>query len=129
VAGAAALMLYTSMNSVLNGVRLTGQGFEFLYYELIGGLIAHGVLMLGEVFMPEENVEKLRAARLIIKGIFMKVFWGGAVLAGTLLPLVALATGWAENGQIAALISLLALAGLFVWEHVWVQAGQAVPLS
>jgi hypothetical protein len=30
---------------------------------------------------------------------------------------------------IAALVSLLALAGLYLWEHIWVEAGQAVPLS
>jgi hypothetical protein len=38
-------------------------------------------------------------------------------------------TGGAQLWPLAAIGSLCALAGVFVWEHVWVQAGQAVPLS
>jgi uncharacterized membrane protein len=74
-------------------------------------------------------VEKARAARLIKKGIFSKLFWGGAVGAGIVLPLAGLATGAAQYGPVGIVVSLLALAGLFIWEHIWVQAGQAVPLS
>jgi uncharacterized membrane protein len=51
------------------------------------------------------------------------------VILGVILPLISLASLAAMNSVIALLASLLALAGLFIWEHVWVQAGQAVPLS
>ena len=34
-----------------------------------------------------------------------------------------------ENQALGVLTSLSALAGLLLWEHIWVQAGQAVPLS
>ena len=88
-----------------------------------------GILIAGELFMPEENVERTRAVRLITKGIFRKMFWGGAVIIGVILPLLALTSGAAQNQPLAILTSLSALAGLFLWEHIWVQAGQAVPLS
>jgi formate-dependent nitrite reductase membrane component NrfD len=91
--------------------------------------VANGALIGGELFLPEENVEKARAARLITKGYFSRWFWVGVVACGIALPLVALATGVAQNGSIAAITSLLALGGLLLWEHIWVQAGQAVPLS
>jgi formate-dependent nitrite reductase membrane component NrfD len=100
-----------------------------LYYELIGALIANGVLIAGELFMPEDNVERKRAVRLITRGIFRNLFWGGAVIIGLILPLLSLTSGAAEYHIAAVLTALSALAGVFLWEHIWVQAGQAVPLS
>ncbi|HYP25561.1 MAG TPA: 4Fe-4S dicluster domain-containing protein [Blastocatellia bacterium] len=129
IAGSSALLITAALSSLLTGEGLIGGGFDFLSYQLMGALIAHFVLMAGEVFMPEENVEKSRAARLISKGIFSRWFWGGATIAGTLVPLVAVAAGLFQYEAIAIAASILALGGLFVWEHVWVQAGQAVPLS
>jgi Fe-S-cluster-containing dehydrogenase component/formate-dependent nitrite reductase membrane component NrfD len=129
VAGASALVITGAAGSLLTGARWHGEGFDFLTYQLAGALIAHFVLMTAEVFMPEENVEKSRAARLISKGLFARWFWGGAVAAGIVLPLIALATGLVQDDAIAIAASLLALGGLFIWEHIWVQAGQAVPLS
>jgi formate-dependent nitrite reductase membrane component NrfD len=129
VAGASVLIFTAWVNSLASGRPLIDSAFEFLYYELMGALMAHGILIAGELFMPEENVEKQVAARLITRGIFRNLFWGGAVVLGILIPLLALASGAAQNGVVTALVSLLALAGLLLWEHVWVQAGQAVPLS
>ncbi|HSE96668.1 MAG TPA: NrfD/PsrC family molybdoenzyme membrane anchor subunit, partial [Blastocatellia bacterium] len=128
-AGSAALMLFAVFDSLVAGTPLKGPGYDFLTYELLGAVIAHGVLILGEVFSPEEQPEKRRAARLIYGGIFSKLFWGGVVVAGVALPVIALAVGFASTPALAALVSLLVLAGLFLWEHIWVQAGQAVPLS
>jgi Fe-S-cluster-containing dehydrogenase component/formate-dependent nitrite reductase membrane component NrfD len=129
VAGAAALMLVAATDSAIGGSHLLGSGWSFLTYEFAGALVANGVLIAGELFIPEENIEKARAARLITRGIFKKAFWGGAITIGTAAPLLILVSAGADSWPLAALVSLCALAGVFVWEHVWVQAGQAVPLS
>lgn len=129
VAGASLLMLVIVGDSIITGARLAGPGWSFLYYEFIGALVANGILIGGELFMPEENIERVRAVRLITRGIFRKMFWGGAVIIGLIMPLLALTSGAAENEVLAILTSFSALAGLFLWEHIWVQAGQAVPLS
>jgi formate-dependent nitrite reductase membrane component NrfD len=129
VAGSAALWLFALLDTAVTGTPSFGPGLEFLYYELLGGIVAHGALVAGEVFAPEESTEKRRAARLISRGIFKNYFWFGVVVAGVILPLIGLATGLAQTPAIAVMVSLLALAGLFLWEHIWVQAGQAVPLS
>ena len=128
-AGAAILMLIMLADSVISGSELDGPAWWFLYYELIGALIANGVLIAGELFMPEDNVERKRAVRLITRGIFRNLFWGGAVIIGVILPLLSLTSGAAEYHIAAVLTALSALAGVFLWEHIWVQAGQAVPLS
>ncbi len=129
VAGAAILVLVGAIESAISGRRLPDAGWWFLTYELAGALIASAVLIAGELFLPEENVEKARASRLITRGIFKKLFWGGAIGAGTLVPLLIVVLGAAESWPLAALSSVCALAGVLVWEHIWVQAGQAVPLS
>jgi formate-dependent nitrite reductase membrane component NrfD len=86
-------------------------------------------LIAGELFMPEENVERVRAVRLITLGIFRKLFWGGTVIIGIIFPLLTLTSGAADYPIPAMLTGLSALAGVLLWEHIWVQAGQAVPLS
>ncbi|NDD28504.1 MAG: 4Fe-4S dicluster domain-containing protein [Proteobacteria bacterium] len=64
------------------------------------------------------------AAALITRGLYRKTFWGGIVLGGHLMPLLLL--WFTPLGSVA---SLLALAGLVMYEHVFIEAGQAIPLS
>jgi formate-dependent nitrite reductase membrane component NrfD len=58
------------------------------------------------------------------------VFWLGALLGGTAVPLI-LATWVARGGPTGVLIpgSILALVGLAVYEELYIRAGQSVPLS
>jgi formate-dependent nitrite reductase membrane component NrfD len=129
IAGSGVLMIVAVINSWIKHSFLREPQFEFLLFEMLGALIAHAVLIAGELFMPEENVEKMRAIRFIKKGLFSKWFWSGVVGGGIGLPVILLATGVAQFDIFALLTSLLALGGLLLWEHIWVQAGQAVPLS
>jgi formate-dependent nitrite reductase membrane component NrfD len=129
VAGAAVLLVVDVVTSLVTGGLLHDPAFDLLYYQLVGSLVAHGVLIAGEFLAPENNVEKVRAAGLITRGIFAKWFWSGVVLTGVVIPVMALVTGLAQIEAVSIITSLLALAGLFVWEHIWIQAGQAVPLS
>ena len=128
VAGSAVLLLVLAGDAVIANRNLVGAGWIFLNYELLGSLVAHGALIAGELLMPEE-VEKRRATRLITRGIFRKQFWILAVAVGIALPLAVLLSGFGQNPFATAGASLAALGGLLVWEHIWVQAGQAVPLS
>jgi hypothetical protein len=118
-----------AVEAMISGARTGDAAWQFLYYELMGALVANGVLMASELFMPEENIERMRATRLITRGYFSKLFWSGAVILGTILPLIALIAGAAQLKGVAVAVALLVLAGIYVWEHIWVQAGQAIPLS
>ena len=98
----------------------------------VGGLAAflslHVVIMLAEVSMPHVTDNAGYAVRLITHGPFRILFWGGAILAGGILPLVLL---WLAPGNYlsVALASVLALAGLFAFEWCFIMAGQSVPNS
>jgi Fe-S-cluster-containing dehydrogenase component/formate-dependent nitrite reductase membrane component NrfD len=129
VAGSAALMLVLAVEAMISGSFLGDAAWQFLHYELMGALVANGALMAGEVFMPEDHLEKQRAQQLITRGYFSKWFWGGAVIMGHLIPLIALIFGADQTGIISIVVSVFILAGLYLWEHIWVQAGQSMPLS
>jgi uncharacterized membrane protein len=52
------------------------------------------------------------------------------VVGGVVLPMALLIAGAAaDSATLSMLAALLALAGLWLWEDIWVKAGQSVPLS
>jgi Fe-S-cluster-containing dehydrogenase component/formate-dependent nitrite reductase membrane component NrfD len=119
VAGAATLLL---------AYLITGRdqsGLPVLAAVMAGGLVAQAVLLLSELFGAHANVDSARAAHLITRGPWRGRFWGGTVVAGTLLPLVLVWFG----GPAAGVAAVLALAGLWLYEDLWIKAGQSLPLS
>ena len=92
---------------------------------LVVALVLEATLFFAELGGAHANVDVARAARLVTRGALSTRFWGGAVVAGIALPL-ALA-GLGTLGVFVA--ALLALAGLWIYEDVWVKAGQSIPLS
>jgi Fe-S-cluster-containing dehydrogenase component/formate-dependent nitrite reductase membrane component NrfD len=125
VAGTAVLMLATAALGSLDPRVLEGLRPLFLL-----SLTSHGVLLGLELLSRHPVQDSALAARLVTHGALRGRFWGGVVAAGLVLPLglVLVAAAW-DSVAVTALAALLALAGLWVWEDVWVKAGQSVPLS
>lgn len=111
VAGAGVLMIVATRPESLAG-------------WLAGGVALHLLMIFGEVAVPHTNRDSALAARHIThrRGA---IFWLAAVAAGALLPLALLPFG----GPALRVAGLLAVAGLYVYEHLWIEAGQVVPLS
>jgi len=101
-------------------------------------VLAHGVALLIELFAYHPSIDAARAARLITRGHYRGRFWAGVMVIGTLAPVVLIA-GFASprssidmdptTAVVLLWASVLALAGLWVWEDLWVKAGQSIPLS
>lgn len=89
---------------------------------LFGLLPLNGLLVAAEVFASHPTEDGRRAARLIQDDPF---FTTGVLAAGHVVPLTLL---WGFPAM-AWLAGALALAGLLVWEHLFVQAPQQVPLA
>ncbi len=97
------------------------------------------LMVLFEVFRPHARPDARKAVANMRSGPLAFRFWGLAVGIGMVLPLllyIAVVTLWIDTfyTRIAPLafytaIALLALAGLWFFEDVWVRAGQSVPLS
>jgi formate-dependent nitrite reductase membrane component NrfD len=97
---------------------------------LIGCLVLQGVLLFSELGVTHANVDVARAAALITRGPYRAAFWGGVVVAGLAAPFVLLlAADVAGPSALRVAAAVLALAGLWIWEDLWVKAGQAIPLS
>jgi Ni/Fe-hydrogenase subunit HybB-like protein len=85
-------------------------------------------MVLGEAHQRHVSEDVGRATDLLKRGALSGSFWGGAIGIGTVLP-VALLVIPAASGVAYALASIAALAGLWIFEDLWIKAGQAVPLS
>jgi Fe-S-cluster-containing dehydrogenase component/formate-dependent nitrite reductase membrane component NrfD len=125
VAGAAALLI---------GGTLFGAGDDdvrVLTGVLCGGLLVTGALLLAEFTVPHVNSHVRRAIHLLIDGPYSAILYGGVFLIGLLVPLLLAVAIFASDTLtwLALPAALAALAGLWAWEHVWVNAGQDVPLS
>ncbi|HEY5906387.1 MAG TPA: NrfD/PsrC family molybdoenzyme membrane anchor subunit, partial [Vicinamibacteria bacterium] len=96
-------------------------GAAFTAPEWLSWLLPlNGLLVAGEVFGRHPTEDARRAAHLIQEDVR---FTTGVLAMGHLLPLALL---WSNPG-LASLAGGLALAGLLLWEHLYVQAPQEIP--
>jgi formate-dependent nitrite reductase membrane component NrfD len=106
-------------------------GFVLISLPLLVVSIAVSLVMvLLEVFRPHARPDARKAIANMRSGRLAFRFWGLAVGIGMVLPLLlylAALTFWTD--KFYAPMALLALAGLWFFEDVWVRAGQSVPLS
>jgi hypothetical protein len=99
---------------------------------LMGALVISVLMILIELTLPAMSEDFRRAAELILRGTLSARFWVGTVLFGTIVPLLLLIEAMRSGGTGAAaeiVAALLALAGLWIFEGIFIKAGQAVPLS
>jgi Fe-S-cluster-containing dehydrogenase component/formate-dependent nitrite reductase membrane component NrfD len=123
IAGAAVLIMIVLMTDA------TSVPLELLSNILLGGLLANLLIILvGELSMPHASADANAARHLIVRGALSRPFWGVAILLGNIVPLLLL-TMMDGMAGIVALAAVLSLIGLLAYEHIWIVAGQAVPLS
>lgn len=109
---------------------LAGSAALLVMSLLLLALLAHGVLLLIELFGPHSSHDASAAARLLTVGSLRGRLWGGVFVGGIVAPMVIIVAAdlW-SSAFLTALGALLALGGLWLWEDLWVRAGQSVPLS
>jgi Fe-S-cluster-containing dehydrogenase component/formate-dependent nitrite reductase membrane component NrfD len=84
------------------------------------------MLLFGEFGIAHASEVAARAAHEISRGKYAKQFWLGAIVIGHLVPLALLLL----PGTVApAVAALLAIVGLYAYEHAFVMAPQEVPNS
>jgi hypothetical protein len=97
--------------------------------NLLGiSLLLSLAMILVEISGSHRSEEVKRATDLLTRGALRKQFWILAIFLGVFAPIALLI--WAAEfvwGPMAA--GVLALFGLWMYEHLWIKAGQAVPLS
>jgi Fe-S-cluster-containing dehydrogenase component/formate-dependent nitrite reductase membrane component NrfD len=104
----------------------------FLTIVLLSAIALHALLILVEVFGSHSNNHVAISARYISKGGLKDIFWGPFFMIGSNIPIVMLCIALLVPAAQPALLGfagILALAGLFAYEHCFVVAGQIVTLS
>ena len=126
VAGAAALMLAgISAGASEHELRvLTG--------VLAGGILAFAIILAAELGMPHsQNLQVSKTVALLTRGTYRGLLLSVVIFIGIAVPLALGLVIWQSSYVIfpASFAAGAALAGLWVYEMIWVSAGQDVPLS
>jgi formate-dependent nitrite reductase membrane component NrfD len=124
LAGASSLAIVGVV--VTSNSATTSMLHDMLLWSLVANLF---IILVGELWMPHGTQDAAGAARMILRGLYARPFWGIVVVLGHLVPLLLLALIPGAALGFTAVASLFALAGLLVFEHIWIMAGQAMPLS
>ncbi len=128
IAGTATLTLMAPLQLLTPFQFISGQMLYWLENLLVVSLLASLAMICSELFAGHGSEDTARSANLLIKGRLSKQFWIFVVLLGVIVPIVLIF--WPTPSLIPNMTaSLLALAGLWVYEHLWIKAGQAQPLS
>lgn len=99
-----------------------GALFHWALVALLGAqAVLLGLFLVGHVTAPEVGQ---RAAMLVISGRWAPLFWGGVLLAGTLVPLVWHGLEIRRAVRVTLAPALLVLLGAFLLRYVLVFAGQ-----
>jgi formate-dependent nitrite reductase membrane component NrfD len=99
---------------------------------LISAITLHIFLIMIEVYGSHSNSHVATAAHYMRSGRLKDIFWGIFFAIGSLLPFAMLSIALLVPAAQPALLGfagILALVGIFAYEHCFVVAGQVVPLS
>lgn len=93
---------------------------------LIVAIVIHLAGDSFELFGSHLTEDSSRTAHAIARGQYRNLFWFGAVVLGSIVPILC---ALLIPSGLMPVAGLCALAGVFVGQHIWVRAPQQVPLS
>ncbi len=124
--GAAVLLPFTLMS--FNGsADVFAETFDATVWIVAGGSLLHLLMIIGELSLTHTTAHARVATWEMVRGRYRAAFRFGVLLsfAGGVLPVLAL-FGYLTVGFAGV---PLALIGMMLYEHAYVQAGQSVPLA
>lgn len=122
-----AFMAGAATFSLLGAFVLSDQAWSAFLARVLGlGLSFNLLVIATELATAHPTADAKRTVQMIVSGQFSKLFWGGAIVLGNVLPLLLILFGGA---QLLAIAGVLVLAGIYIIEHIWVRAPQLISLS
>lgn len=107
----------------------TSDATDALGWVLGGAVLTHLLFVLGEVTLPHVTAHAKLATHAMTGGSYRGHFWLGLALVA-LAGLAVAGDAWTGlGGPVVAVAGLVALTGLALHEHAYIQAGQSVPLA
>ncbi len=99
---------------------------ELAFVFLQFGIIANIVITIIELNFSHSTNDASLVAKMITHGKYRDLFWLGAMVLGNAVPLTILAFNQPLFNVAGC---LLALAGIYLLEKIWVEAPQQIPLT
>jgi Fe-S-cluster-containing dehydrogenase component/formate-dependent nitrite reductase membrane component NrfD len=127
--GAAVLLLVGTLEFVTPYQFASPQLFAWLINILLVSLCATIAIVFGELLMKHGAEDAIRAGELLLRGPLSRSFWLFVVLLGAVLPVGIFFVPLPSPLPLYVASPLLALFGLWMYDHLWIKAGQAMPLS
>ena len=118
MAGAAALFLI----SLISGIG--ADWMPFLSNVLLVAIGVNLFTILVELTITHPTSDAKAVVKMITKGQYRNGFWVGAIILGNVLPAILLVMG-----VLPPAAAVLILIGIYVTEHIWVEAPQRISLS
>lgn len=100
----------------------------YLTYMLYGSIGFNLFALWLEVNITHPTEDAKRTVMMITKGRYARLFHWGVVFMGNLLPVGLLLIGGGQT-SVLALVGALVIAGIYITEHIWVEAPQRIPLT
>jgi len=100
----------------------------FLKYVIFVGVGVNLFTILIEMTITHPTEDAKRTVDMILHGRYRNSFWFGAIITGNILPVVLLLTT-SGNPMMLALAGIFILIGIYITEHIWIEAPQRIPLS
>jgi len=122
MAGAAAFMIVALFTDT------SVEWINYLKIVLYASIGFNLLTLLFELTSTHPTADAKYTVSMITKGRYSKLFFGGVILVGNLLP-VALMIFGGGSSMILLLVGILVLVGIYATEHIWVEAPQRIPLS
>ena len=123
VMAGASIFLIANLLMVSSGIWIT-----YLTNTLLIGIVVNLSIILIELSTTHPTNDAKLTVDMIIKGRYKNRFWLGVIAIGNILPVLLLVFGRTEI-VVTAVAAALVLLGIYITEHIWVEAPQRIPLS
>ena len=130
------LPLHMFIHSVMAGAAVFSLIDLFMASDLwmtrLAGLLSVAIVINLLILMTELSISHptkgaSMVVKMILKGRYSKLFWGGTLFVGNVIPLLLIHL---IPGKIAlGLAGTLVIIGIYITEKIWVEAPQRIPLS
>lgn len=100
----------------------------FTAWILFISILVNLVVLLFELVTTHPTQDAKIAVNMILKGRYKTMFWLGVLVIGNIFPLVMILSGM-STGITGAIIAVFVLTGIYLTEHIWVEAPQRISLS
>ena len=123
------LMAGLAVYLIYNAVMDTDTSWvSFLKWAGVGVIMVNLFTMLIELTITHPTKDAKLVVHNILEGRYKNAFWMGTILLGNILPLgILLFVGM--NSIAGALAGVLLLIGIYINNHIWVEAPQRIALS